>query len=265
MRIFCLCNNWLGWQALKWLRQQDDSIVGLAIHPQARAKYADEIRGEAPAECPVFDGSTLTEAQVVKHIQDLDADIAVSILFGYVLTAEFIRSFPRGCINLHPALLPHNRGAFPNVWSIVSKTPAGVTLHYIDEGIDTGDIIAQQEVPVEITDTGASLYGKLENASLELFKKYWPSVRAGSCGRLPQRAGAGSSHRARDVKGIDEIDLRKSYRAEDLINILRARTFPPYPGAYFVHEGRKIYLRLDLTEEEFKEESLKDESKVADK
>jgi methionyl-tRNA formyltransferase len=265
MGIFCLCNNWLGWQALKWLRQQNDAIVGLAIHPAARAKYAEQIRAEVPDDCPVFDGSTLTDARVIQQIVNLDAEVAVSVLFGYVLTAEFMRLFPKGCINLHPALLPHNRGAFPNVWSIVSKTPAGVTLHYIDEGIDTGDIIAQQEVPVEITDTGASLYGKLETASLELFKKHWPSIRAGNCSRTPQLLGTGSSHRARDVRGIDEIDLQKSYRAEDLINILRARTFPPHPGAYFVHAGRKIYLRLDLTEEELEQEGLRDESKGAGK
>ena len=53
----------------------------------------------------------------------------------------------------------------------------------------------------------------------------------------------------------DEIDLLKSYRAEDLINVIRARTFPPYPGAYFMHAGKKIYLRLELSEEQQNDES----------
>ena len=263
MRIFCLCNNWLGWQVLKWLRQGDE-IVGLALHPAAREKYGREIRSEVAAtNCLVVDGSQLKDSGVLGQVRGLRADIAVSALFGYVLSADFIGLFPRGCINLHPALLPHNRGAFPNVWSIVSKTPAGVTLHYIDAGIDTGDVIAQKEVPVEITDTGASLYGRLEAEALELFKKNWPLVRAGKSSRSPQVAGTGSVHRARDVEKIDEIDLQKSYRAEDLINVIRARTFAPYPGAYFVHGGRKIYLRLELREEAAREKEVRGESEVS--
>jgi|ERR1700722_441722 len=260
MRIFCLCNNWLGWQVLKWLNQQGDAIVGVALHPEARAKNGPEIRSQVPSSnCLLVDGSRLKERSVLEQVRKLEADIAVSILFGYVLSAEFIEIFPRGSINLHPGLLPHNRGAHPNVWSIVAKTPAGVTLHYIDAGIDTGDVIAQKEVPVLVTDTGATLYRRLEMEGLELFMNHWPSIRQGSSARHPQPAGVGSSHRAREVQKIDEIDPQKMYRAEDLINVIRARTFAPYPGAYFVHGGKKIYLRLDLREEDLREEDLREE------
>jgi methionyl-tRNA formyltransferase len=250
MRVLFLGNNWLGWQALRWLRQQGDEIVGLAVHPEARSLYGTEIRQEVEnSNCVVLDGSRLKEASVLEQVRKLEADIAVSVLFAYVVNDGFIDIFPQGCINLHPALLPHNRGRFPNIWSIVSKTPAGVTLHYIDKGIDTGDVIAQKEVAVEVTDTGASLYRRLEIEGLELFKATWPAIRAGTAARIPQRAGLGSYHRARDVETIDEIDLQKSYRAEDLLNVIRARTFPPHRGAYFMHEGRKIYLRLELKDE----------------
>ena len=97
---------------------------------------------------------------------------------------------------------------------------------------------------VEMTDTGGTLYRKLEVAALELFRRTWPSINAGNATRRPQDAESGSSHRTADVRAIDELDLGRMYRAEDLINILRARTFPPYPGAYFLHNGKKIYLRL---------------------
>jgi len=258
MRIFFLGNNWMGWQALKWLRQQGDEIVGLAVHPASRAKYANEIQTEVPSSCAVFDGSQLKEPAVLEQVRDLKADIAVSVLFAYIVSSDFIHIFPRGCINLHPALLPHNRGAFPNVWSIVTKTPAGVTLHYIDAGVDTGDVIAQKEVEVRVTDTGESLYRRLEAEGLELFKANWPGVSAGNAARSAQLSGTGSSHRVRDVGKIDEIDLQKSYRAEELIDLIRARTFPPYRGAYFVHEGKKIYLRLELKEDR----DLNDESEA---
>jgi methionyl-tRNA formyltransferase len=250
MRIFFLGNNWLGWQTLKWLREGSDEIVGLAMHPEARLMYGNEIRKEVGnTNCLMVDGSRLKDAAVLEQVRKLEADIAVSVLFAYVVSADFIRLFRRGCINLHPALLPHNRGRFPNIWSIVEGTPAGVTLHYIDEGIDTGDVITQNEIEVEVTDTGETLYRRLESEGLQLFKAAWPSIREGTNARTRQAAGQGNYHRALDVEMIDEIDLEKSYRAEDLINLLRARTFPPYRGAYFVHEGRKIYLRLELKDE----------------
>jgi methionyl-tRNA formyltransferase len=250
MRVLFLGNNWLGWQALHWLREQGEEIVGLAVHPEARSMYGSEIRHEVEnTNCTVLDGSRLKEAGVLEQVRKLEADIAVSVLFAYVVDDVFIGLFSKGCINLHPALLPHNRGRFPNIWSIVSKTPAGVTLHYIDKGIDTGDVIAQKEVPVEVTDTGATLYRRLEMAGLELFKANWPAIRVGTAPRKPQPPGLGSYHRVRDVETIDEIDLQKSYRAEDLLNVIRARTFAPHKGAYFMHQGRKIYLRLELRDE----------------
>src|SRR5205823_2904000 len=158
----------------------------------------------------------------------------LSVLFDYILSGKFLALFPRGCLNLHPALLPYNRGEYPNVWSIVEGTPSGVTLHYIDEGIDTGDIIAQKAVPVDPVDTGETLYRKLEQASVVLFKETWPHVCAGRAPRIPQILTTGTQHKRRDVETIDEIDLNRSYIAGDLINILRSRTFPPYRGAYFI-------------------------------
>ena len=149
-------------------------------------------------------------------------------------------------VNLHPAYLPYNRGQYPNVWSIIEGTPAGVTLHYIDEGIDTGGIIARREVPVEPVDTGESLYRKLEATALELFRETWPLIKAGRAQCLPQDKQAGTYHRTRDIEAIDAIDQERDYKAGDLLNLLRARTFPPYKGAYFTADGKRVYLRLQL-------------------
>jgi methionyl-tRNA formyltransferase len=173
----------------------------------------------------------------------------VSIFFGYILRPEFLRLFPAGCVNLHPSLLPHNRGAHPNVWSIIEGTPAGATLHYVDAGVDTGDIIAQKKVEVEPVDTGETLYRRLERVSIDLFGNAWPAVRAGNAPRTPQDSVPPLCHRARDLEALDEIDLEATYKAKELIDLIRARTFRPYPGAYFRSQGKKIFLRLDLTDE----------------
>jgi methionyl-tRNA formyltransferase len=247
MRILFMGNNWLGWQALQWLREEGECVAGLVLHPPEKRKYGAELMATASGYAErVLDASRLQQHQTLQIIRDLNPDVGVSIMLGYILRRALLELLPIGCINLHISFLPFNRGTYPNVWSIVDGTPAGVTLHYIDEGVDTGDIIAQTPVHVEPVDTGASLYRKLELAALELFKQQWPRIREGRSGRMPQSVLEGTAHRARDVDQIDQIDLDRSYTARHLIDIIRARTFPPFRGAYITVGGRRIYLRLDL-------------------
>jgi methionyl-tRNA formyltransferase len=251
MRILYMGNNWLGWQVLTWLKEQGEDIAALAVHPPDRRKYGGELLNAADlAPDRVFDALALHQPGTLDAIRQIRPDVGVSVLFGYILKPELLKLFPAGCINLHPAFLPYNRGAYPNVWSIIDGTPSGVTLHYVDEGVDTGDIIAQKRVPVEPVDTGESLYHKLEQASLELFIETWPLFRNGQTTRTMQTGSGGSSHRVRDIEQVDEIDPDRQYTARELIDLLRARTFPPYPGVYMTVGGRKIYLRLELSYEE---------------
>jgi len=238
------------------LKERGDEIVGLVIHPPSRRKYGEEILGSLglPPE-RIFDGSRLQRPEITQAIGVSRADIGLSVLFGYILRPEFTAVFPKGVVNLHPSYLPYNRGVHPNVWSIVEGTPAGATLHYIDEGVDTGDIIAQRQMSVEPVDTGETLYRKLERLCVELFQDTWPLILSGQAGRTRQ-AQPGTCHRASDLERIDEIDMDRTYTGRELINILRARTFPPYAGAYFRDGERKIYVRVQLlTEDDLKEEA----------
>jgi len=251
MRVLLFANNWVGWQVAERLRRREEEIVGLVLHPPARRKYGDEIAGACglPPE-RIFDGARLDDAETLGAIGELKPDIGVSALFGHILHRELLDLMPGGCVNVHPALLPYNRGAYPNVWSIVEHTPAGATIHCIDEGVDTGDIIAQEEVAVEPSDTGEGLYRKLERACVELFGRTWPAIRSGTAPRVPQDRGQGTSHRAGDVARIDEIDLDRAYSARELLDVIRARTFRGFPGAYFRTGGRKVHLRLALLDED---------------
>ncbi len=247
MRVLYFGNNRLGWRVASWLKAQGTEIVGAVIHPPARQRFADEIvqsTGLAPSA--VFDGSRLRQPEMVSLLRALDADLGVSVSFGYLLPRRVVETFPAGCINLHTGYLPYNRGVYPNVWSIVEGTPAGVALHYIDEGVDTGDVIARREVAVEPVDTGQSLFVKLEEGALQLFQEIWPLVVSGRAPRTLQSPVEGTSHRVDDVARIDEIDLDRRYRAGDLIDILRARTFPPHSGAFFRVGGRRVFMRLEL-------------------
>lgn len=249
MRILLFANNWVGWQIAAWLRNQGEEIVGLVLHPPTEWKYGNEIITSAGLdESRIFDGSLLRTPGMVGKIKSLAPDIGISLYFGYILRRDILELLPSGCVNVHPAFLPYNRGACPNIWSIVDNTPAGVTLHYIDEGVDTGDIITQRQVRIEPTDTGESLYKRLEQSCVDLFKESWISIRNGTAPRNQQPPG-GTLHRVRDVDKIDEIDLDCSYTARDLINILRARTFPPYKSAYFKSGNSKIFIQVQLQRE----------------
>lgn len=247
MKILFMGNNWVGLKILEWLKNEGEDIVGLVVHPPENQKYTQNMLQIAGLPSNrIFSGSQLHSQDLVKELLSLSPDIGLSVFFNYVIPPEIFQHIPKGIINLHPALLPYNRGQYPNVWSIVENTPSGVTIHYIDEKIDSGDIISQQSVDVEPVDTGETIYRKLENASLDLFCKTWPNIKSGIAQRRPQKFSSGSYHRTADVEKIDRIDLDKQYSARYLIDIMRARTFPPYRGTFFEVNGKRIYLKLLL-------------------
>jgi len=116
------------------------------------------------------------------------AEGAWLISYGYrhILRRPTLDLFAGRAVNLHISFLPWNRGADPNLWSWVDGTPKGVTIHHLDEGIDTGDIITQRRVEFTPHDTLATSYAKLR-ADLELlFMETWPAIKAGTAPRIPQ-------------------------------------------------------------------------------
>ena len=250
MRVLLFPNNWGGWQISRWLREQGDEIVGLVIQPESDQRYAPEILAalKMPAD-RVWRAPDLRRPETVSKLRELQPELGISAWFGYVLKPDVIQLFSRGVINLHTAYLPWNRGWHTNVWPIIEGTPAGMTLHYIDEKVDTGDIIAQRRVPVEPTDTGGSLHQKITSGLVQLFKETWPLIKAGKNARTIQDHSHATIHRKADLAAIDLIDLQKQYPARQLLNLLRARTYPPYPAAYFMEDSRRIYVRVQLFEE----------------
>lgn len=124
-------------------------------------------------------------------------DFLVSHGYRHILRPPVLDLFPGRAVNLHISLLPWNRGADPNFWSFVEGTPKGATLHHIDAGVDTGDLIAQREVAPAPGDTLRSSYERLQEAARALFYDNWAALRSGAAPRRPQPPG-GTVHRARD-------------------------------------------------------------------
>jgi methionyl-tRNA formyltransferase len=154
---------------------------------------------------------------------------------------------PRGgFVNTRPSLLPCGRGKHYNFWWIVDRVPFGVSLHTVDEGIDSGGVVAQAKLPYSWEDTGGSLYRKATEAMLKLVQETYPRLRGVDFEATPQDLAVGTFHRASELDAACSIDLDKTYVALDLLNLLRARTFPGYPARTFSDGDSTYEVRVDI-------------------
>lgn len=134
----------------------------------------------------------------IDYLRDNEIDFIISYGYRHIIRRPVINFLKDRIINLHISLLPWNRGADPNLWSFLENTPKGVTIHYIDEGIDTGDIIAQKPVTFnEDGETLATTYEKLQSEIIQLFAESWSAMRQLRYIGYRQN-GAGSYHKSSD-------------------------------------------------------------------
>ncbi|MBR1174212.1 hypothetical protein JQ617_09620 [Bradyrhizobium sp. KB893862 SZCCT0404] len=152
----------------------------------------------------------------------------------------------RGFINTHPSLLPYGRGKHYNFWSIVDRVPFGVSLHMVNEGVDCGDIVAQLEIPYGWEDTGGSLYRKATDAMLMLVQETYPRLRRLDFETRQQNLATGTFHRGSELEPASSLVLDQTCEVRDLLNRIRARTFPGYPACTFT-DGDDVYeVRIDI-------------------
>ncbi|MFP9193835.1 methionyl-tRNA formyltransferase [Natrialbaceae archaeon A-CW1-1] len=191
----------------------------------------------------------VTERAQLDLVRSLEPDLVVAVGFRHIVPPEILSVPDQGCLNLHPGLLPETRGFNPNVWSIVEEHPAGVTLHYMDDGVDTGPIVARRQVPTDFSDTGKTLYDRLEAASIDLFTETWPRIEAGDITLTPQDDDNATTHQKADFVDLCALDPEAEYPVKELLDILRALTFPPFDNAYLELDGERYYIDVDITPE----------------
>lgn len=144
----------------------------------------------------------------------IDGDWDSVISFGYREKIPKSILEKSRCINLHISYLPWNRGAHPNFWSYWDDTPKGITIHLMDEGIDTGNILVQELV--DLSGTLRETHAQLESAIVALFIKNQDLILdAAYCG-IPQNKNAGSFHKKRD---IEPLNISWDMQTDDLIKV----------------------------------------------
>lgn len=248
-RVALMANDLPGLEICRYLVADGDDIVRLYIHEEERQKHSREIVRESGCkEDEIFGASSLKDPRHVETLKDLAPDFIVTVYWAHILSQDVINCARRGTVNFHPALLPINRGWYPHVHSIIDGSPAGVTLHAIDAGVDSGPVWVQKEIEISPVDTSLTIYVRLQNEIVHLFKENWGRITSGELNTTPQDETKAVYHMKSEIGALDRLDPESIVKVDDLINRLRARSFGDKGFAYIKKGGRKIYLNLRLSE-----------------
>lgn len=251
MRIIFIGGKDVGCACLEWLMEEDFEIAAVIVNPndtEAGRYFRSATELSRPRGIPTFCPEDINSPESVEQIRSLNPDTIVVVYYDQILKRDLIAVPASGCINLHLALAEEYRGCYPTTWAIINgEERTGVTLHYIDEGIDSGDIIAQKIVPIEKSDTGFDLYRKCTEAGIELFKETFPLIAQGKASRTPQKTTSKTRYYPRKSFPSHEVDLNKS--GKELCDYIRALTFPPFPAPCFRIGNRKMVIVEERQEE----------------
>ena len=147
-------------------------------------------------------------------VEQLQPSFIISFNYRHLIKEEVIEYMDGRIINLHCSYLPYNRGASPNFFSFWDDTPKGVSIHKVDKGLDTGDILCQKELYFdENKETFESTYSKLLEEIKKLFKDNWSKIRTGEIQPREQK-GKGTYHK---MSELEEIRLRKPFQWTNVI------------------------------------------------
>lgn len=164
------------------------------------------------------------------RLKRIGADLFLVNSYSMILPSDWLTLPPLGTVNVHAALLPAYRGANTLNWVLVNgERETGVTIHFIDEGIDTGDIIMQRRLAIDFEDTAWTLRHKLAQVWPPMLDEVLRSLESGACPRQAQDE-VGARHWPRRRPEDGSIDWH--WPAERIYNLIRALV-KPWPGAFF--------------------------------
>lgn len=184
----------------------------------------------------VFQPTKIRESANVEYLRKYNADIMIVVAFGQIMPKVILDMPKYGCVNVHASLLPKYRGAAPIQWAVINGDEVtGVTTMRMDEGIDTGDMIAKRQVRLAEDETGGSLFDKLAEVGAKLCVETMEMLEKGTAEFTPQDSEA-ATHTSMIRKELGEIDWKKpALEIERLI-----RGLNPWPSA-FTHLNGKTF------------------------
>ena len=243
LRIVFVGARIVGHRVLEALLQAGANVVGLLT--------LDESKQESTSAFTLFTClcteyrlnvrkfTSLKDPALNDWLRELHPDLGMVVGVSQLISADLLAIPPRGFIGMHPTLLPEGRGRAPIPWALIKGLEkTGSSLFYCDPAADSGDLLAQQQVPIYYEDDSSTLGSRTDDAAVALFLQALPQLAAGTAPRTAQddrRATHWPQRRPED--GI--IDWRKTSR--QLYDWVRALT-RPYPGAFTFLAGRKLFV-----------------------
>jgi len=204
---------------------------------RGRAMVSSPLKGVAlDYELPVVQPAGFKGPEVVAQLADLHPDVIIVAAYGHILPKAVLDIPTYGCINIHPSLLPKYRGVSPVAAAILAGDEfTGVSIMLMDEGVDTGPVLARAQIPISVRDTTGSLTARLSVIAAQLLLEV-----------LTCRSGDGLKPRPQDEDGAtysgpisrEEGEVDWSLSAVEIWR--RVRAFQPWPGCYTRWRGKQL-------------------------
>ncbi|KML46637.1 methionyl-tRNA formyltransferase [Cytobacillus firmus] len=227
---------------LKQIIDDGYEVIGVVTQPdrpvgRKKVLTPPPVKVEAEKQgIPVYQPEKIRQPDELEKVLALKPDLVVTAAFGQILPKELLDAPKYGCINVHASLLPELRGGAPIHYSILQgKEKTGITIMYMAEKLDAGDILTQVEVPITETDTVGTLHDKLSEAGSKLLSETLPKLLNGELNPIKQNEEKATF--AYNIKREQEkIDWSKT--GEEIYNHIRGLN--PWPVAYTTFDGKVV-------------------------
>lgn len=252
MRILFMGTPDIAVGCLQKIIDEKHDIIGVVTQPDKPVGRGKKM-GMPPVkelalkyDLPVYQPIKARDEEFVKIIKDLNPDLIVVVAFGQILPKSILDIPKFGCVNVHVSLLPKYRGAAPINWVIINgEDKTGVTTMYMDEGLDTGDMILTSEFELNDEITAGELHDIMKVEGAKVLKETIDLIEKGEAPRIPQNHEE-FTYAPMMNKTLGQIDFSKS--AKDIHNLVRGVN--PWPSAYTTYKGQtmKIWKTKVLSE-----------------
>lgn len=227
---------------LEILHQTGYEIVGVVTQPDRPKGRGQKMAVSPVKEYALTHGLSLYQPDRVKRpefiaqLRGLSPDVIVVVAYGQILPADILSLPPYGCINVHASLLPKYRGAAPIHWAVINgETTTGITTMYMDQGMDTGDMILKAAMPITPDDTTGSIHDKLAAVGAEVLFRTLQKVAAKTAPREKQDE-AQATYAPLLKREHEFINWERSAQEIDC----QIRGLNPWPGAFTTHRDRQL-------------------------
>ena len=239
--------------ALEEIIKAGHEVVLVVTQPDKPKGRGKAMQYTPVKECALAHGIEVFQPVKVKEPENIEVlskhqpDIIIVAAFGQIVPKSILDMPKYGCINIHASLLPKYRGAAPIQWAVINgEDVTGVTIMRMNEGIDTGDMIAKKTVRLAEDETGGSLFDKLAQVGAQLCVETMDIIEAGKAEYIPQN-NEEATHTSMIRKELGLIDWNKS--AVEIERLIRGLN--PWPSAYTNLSGKtfKIWKAKVVSEE----------------